>query len=255
MVTPLCCIAKTLPVAQLSCGGRFGGTCFTGKESDSESQLDYFGARYYNFNLGRFMSPDFRESGDDLDPVPYADFNDPQSLNLYGYGRNNPLSRVDETGHYSCDPDTWNSTTNTLTAGACHLDFSDYVQFFRTMTRTDAKNIATGIVHDTLSYFDNTKNCPNCSIGIMPWGMTGGLSGGSILKIIEQDGNAIHAVIETSKGPIDVMANMTKEGDKLVCSMEYMLAKAKNCPQAKSNRPPASWIAKRVFRRSRYEEA
>ena len=31
---------------------------FTGKERDSESGLDYFGARYYGSNMGRFMSPD-----------------------------------------------------------------------------------------------------------------------------------------------------------------------------------------------------
>ncbi|WP_213807872.1 RHS repeat-associated core domain-containing protein [Granulicella sp. dw_53] len=63
---------------------------FTGQERDSESQLDYFGARYYNFNLGRFMSPD----------TPFVDQNagDPQSWNLYSYGRNNPLSNVDPDG-------------------------------------------------------------------------------------------------------------------------------------------------------------
>jgi len=32
-------------------------------------------------------------------PVPYADLNDPQSLNLYAYVRNNPLSKVDPDGH------------------------------------------------------------------------------------------------------------------------------------------------------------
>jgi hypothetical protein len=31
--------------------------------------------------------------------VPYADFVDPQSLNLYSYVRNNPLSRFDPDGH------------------------------------------------------------------------------------------------------------------------------------------------------------
>lgn len=31
---------------------------FTGKERDSESGLDYFGARYYGSALGRFTSPD-----------------------------------------------------------------------------------------------------------------------------------------------------------------------------------------------------
>jgi RHS repeat-associated protein len=31
---------------------------FTGKERDAESGLDYFGARYYGSNMGRWMSPD-----------------------------------------------------------------------------------------------------------------------------------------------------------------------------------------------------
>jgi hypothetical protein len=31
--------------------------------------------------------------------VPYADLTDPQTLNLYSYVRNNPLSRADQDGH------------------------------------------------------------------------------------------------------------------------------------------------------------
>jgi len=68
----------------------------TGKERDTESGLDNFGARYYGSNIGRFMSPDW-----DSDPeaVPYADYENPQSLNLYGYVQNNPLSVTDSEGH------------------------------------------------------------------------------------------------------------------------------------------------------------
>ena len=35
---------------------------FTGKERDSESGLDNFGARYFVSSLGRFMSPDWSAS-------------------------------------------------------------------------------------------------------------------------------------------------------------------------------------------------
>ncbi len=69
---------------------------FTGKERDSESGNDYFEARYYSSSMGRFMSPDWSAK---QDPVPYAKLDDPQSLNLYAYVRNNPLSRVDLDGH------------------------------------------------------------------------------------------------------------------------------------------------------------
>ena len=57
-----------------------------------ESGLDYFGARYYSGAMGRFTSPD----GPLLDQTS----EDPQSWNLYGYVRNNPLAFVDPTGQY-----------------------------------------------------------------------------------------------------------------------------------------------------------
>jgi RHS repeat-associated protein len=67
---------------------------FTGKERDTESGNDYFGARYYASNMGRFMSPD--PAG------PWAaDVSDPQSWNFYAYARNNPLINVDFMG-YDC---------------------------------------------------------------------------------------------------------------------------------------------------------
>ena len=69
---------------------------YTGKERDSESGNDYFGARYYASSMGRFMSPDW---SDKAEPIPYADLTNPQTLNLYGYTGNNPLSRTDPDGH------------------------------------------------------------------------------------------------------------------------------------------------------------
>ena len=42
------------------------------------------------------MSPDWAAK---VSPVPYAKLDDPQSLHLYAYVRNNPLSRVDLDGH------------------------------------------------------------------------------------------------------------------------------------------------------------
>jgi len=69
---------------------------FTGKERDTESGNDYFDARYYASSLGRFLSPDWSAQAE---PVPYAKLDNPQSLNLYSYVMNNPLSRVDPDGH------------------------------------------------------------------------------------------------------------------------------------------------------------
>src|SRR5258708_398160 len=70
---------------------------FTGKERDDESGLDYFGARYYSNGLGRFITPDW--AGGKPSAVPYAEWIDPQSLNLYTYVRNLPTSKFDQDGH------------------------------------------------------------------------------------------------------------------------------------------------------------
>ncbi|HEV7220721.1 MAG TPA: RHS repeat-associated core domain-containing protein [Terriglobales bacterium] len=61
---------------------------FTGKERDTESGLDNFGARYDASTLGRFMSPD---------PLG-GHTEDPQTLNKYGYVRNSPTFLTDPTG-------------------------------------------------------------------------------------------------------------------------------------------------------------
>jgi RHS repeat-associated protein len=64
---------------------------FTGKERDAETELDYFGARYYGSKIGRFTT---------VDPVYTWNDNllDPQRWNRYAYGRNNPLRYVDPDG-------------------------------------------------------------------------------------------------------------------------------------------------------------
>jgi RHS repeat-associated protein len=61
---------------------------YTGKERDSESGLDNFGARYNSSQYGRFMSPD---------PLG-GHLTDPQTLNKYAYVRNNPINLTDPTG-------------------------------------------------------------------------------------------------------------------------------------------------------------
>ncbi len=62
---------------------------FTGKKSDDESGLIYFGARYYNPALGRFIT---------ADTIVQSPSN-PQTLNRYSYAGNNPVNHVDPDGH------------------------------------------------------------------------------------------------------------------------------------------------------------
>ncbi len=76
-----------------------GASRSTGKERDSESGNDYFDARYYSNTMGRFLSPDWASKLEGSNPVPYANLEYPQTLNLYSYAGNNPLSRTDPDGH------------------------------------------------------------------------------------------------------------------------------------------------------------
>ena len=87
--------SSTLGLSASLYDGRVGSRC-TGKERDTESGNDYFKARYYSSAMGRFMSPDWLAK---VAPVPYAKLDDPQSLNLYAYARNNPLIYIDANGH------------------------------------------------------------------------------------------------------------------------------------------------------------
>jgi len=82
-------------------GGNRGGTAFsalttkrfTGQYHEQGlpggEGLSYYGARWYDAQLGRFASPDII--------VPGA--GNPQALNRYAYTLNNPLRYTDPTGH------------------------------------------------------------------------------------------------------------------------------------------------------------
>jgi RHS repeat-associated protein len=63
---------------------------YTAKERDSETGLDYFGARYHGGRIARFTT---------VDPLHVqAARLDPQQWNRYAYARNNPLRFVDPDG-------------------------------------------------------------------------------------------------------------------------------------------------------------
>jgi len=76
---------------QLTSSGSFVNTHrFTGKEYEN-SGIYYFGARYYDPWLGRFLTPD---------PLGKFEPKDPRTINPYIYCSNNPLRYVDPTGKW-----------------------------------------------------------------------------------------------------------------------------------------------------------
>jgi RHS repeat-associated protein len=62
---------------------------YTGKKHDDATGLTYFGARYYDPRIGRFMA---------TDPVHFMESN-PVSFNRYAYVNNNPYKYVDPDGN------------------------------------------------------------------------------------------------------------------------------------------------------------
>jgi RHS repeat-associated protein len=69
---------------------------FEGKERDTETGNDDFGARYYSSRLGRWLSADWSSVPA---PVPYANLTNPQTLNLYAMVSDNPETFADLDGH------------------------------------------------------------------------------------------------------------------------------------------------------------
>ncbi len=114
---------------------------FTAKERDAETGMDYFGARYFSGPQGRFTSADWSEKPQ---PVPSADFSDPQTLNLYAYVRNNPLSGADPTGH--CGLDTCTSISEFLSSvpdrakGGLKFEANAVLEMFRVAPKFQASN-------------------------------------------------------------------------------------------------------------------
>jgi RHS repeat-associated protein len=199
---------------------------FTGKERDAESGNDYFGARYYSSSMGRFMSPDYNEDGDQIQPVPFANLEDPQGLNQYAYAGNNPLINIDPDGH-----------CGQATTGVRKDSNGKVIQTWSATDRSDCQNGLDEISRQKFEaaahkynpnnpvqkFFDQNRNAwwmgaisggcipaehPGGCIqsGVLPWGMVGTSSWG-MLSSAEQ--TAINGVM---KG----IANGTNKGKEFL---------------------------------------
>ena len=92
---------------------------FTQQERDVETGLDYFNARYYASNTGRFTSPDpyYPIIDAEKENVFKGYLRKPQNWNRYAYCINNPLNHIDPTGldwyvpkgQYGAQPEWFNA--------------------------------------------------------------------------------------------------------------------------------------------------
>jgi RHS repeat-associated protein len=100
---------------------------FTGYERDSETGVDFAGARYFGNLMGRFTSPD--------DFLNDTHVSDPQSWNLYVHARNNPLRYIDPDGKIKKDADG-----NVI----FDVDSTGTITFFENVPIRDADGNPTG---------------------------------------------------------------------------------------------------------------
>ncbi|MGH9477465.1 MAG: RHS repeat-associated core domain-containing protein, partial [Terriglobales bacterium] len=167
--------------AYLSQVGTYSNLHFTGKYRDGETGLDYFGARFYNAALGRFLTPDW---GDSPEAVPYADLSNPQSLNLYAYVQNNPVTDADTDGH--CWP--WCTALAGAAIGAVVGGVTEYPH--------------EAIAHHTLDTWNGDKILHAAAGGAVAGTAIGvaGPAGGEALALGETSAAAL-----ATGGPLSVM--------------------------------------------------
>ncbi|MFE6799894.1 RHS repeat-associated core domain-containing protein [Paenibacillus chitinolyticus] len=77
---------------------------YSGEYWDNTTKLQYLRARWYDPNLGRFINEDTYE----------GQLDNPLSLNLYTYVSNNPLTRIDPSGHSFINLDMSNERMQSL---------------------------------------------------------------------------------------------------------------------------------------------
>jgi RHS repeat-associated protein len=141
---------------------------YTEKPQSQSTGLYYYGARWYNSTLGRFLTRD-----------PNAGkLSNPQSLNLYTYVHNNPVGYVDRTGTADCV--AWNLST----WGGCLTDVSS-------ATVTFATTVAKPYVVGTIQVVNTVQN------GLQQAGnyVYQGLQVSS--QYIQQAGNYIYGGLQT----------------------------------------------------------
>ena len=161
---------------------------FTGKERDTESGLDNFGARYYASTMGRFVSPDWAANAT---AVPYANYGNPQSLNLYSYVRNNPTTTTDPDGHCCWE---WAAPVITWIATRQWGDSSE--------NQTEQQNTST-ITPAQAAALQNE----NFAVSIIMAGMVGGENEGLSEDLVGMEAN----LSESSAGATSELASRAQE--------------------------------------------
>ncbi|HLQ07362.1 MAG TPA: RHS repeat-associated core domain-containing protein [Nitrososphaerales archaeon] len=128
---------------------------YTGKIYDGSTGFYYFGARFYDPAMGRFITQD-SHAGTPQDPM---------SLNRYIYARDNPLKYVDPNGHDWWNPFTWTPAQAVLVGAVVALTIISAVQLGLDPA-TDALDLAA--VSEAASSFASAATMTGMAMTGMP---------------------------------------------------------------------------------------
>ncbi|MFJ6571052.1 RHS repeat-associated core domain-containing protein [Streptomyces sp. NPDC091292] len=104
---------------------------FLGKSVDASTGLTHVGAREYETENGRFISAD-----------PVIDFTDPQQINGYAYGNNNPVSMADPSGMKPDDCTYVGITCKPTGNGGWDVKAtSTYYSYYKPLTQSERKAV------------------------------------------------------------------------------------------------------------------
>ncbi len=112
---------------------------FTGKDLDEDTGLYYYNARWYDQEIGRFITEDTYQ----------GELNDPQTLNLYAYVFNNPLVLIDPTGNNALNTQyirEYLETTSNPTAEGCRAFIDKKILEERAPTLQEVSEVGLVVV-------------------------------------------------------------------------------------------------------------
>jgi RHS repeat-associated protein len=125
---------------------------YTGQELDKETDLYYYGQRYYNPNTGRFTQKDpvLKDGSIDANFLNkatkeelYEFLSNPQKLNEYSYVLNNPVKYVDPTGE--------TEVSALLTPKKTATQVAFWLGVINGRLRPTGRNISAGLLQHSLN--------------------------------------------------------------------------------------------------------
>ncbi len=171
----------------------------TRKERDNETNLDYFGERYFSSTLGRFTTPD--PLGGSIRA------SNPQTMNRYTYVLNNPLRYVDPNGLQ--EKDAWDQLTD-----AERKAIASKLQLKKGETARGAFNNLVTVSGDNTATAANVQSVQNFIA------QAGGLKNSETWQQI----SAITKVTPQGQAPLDINKGMLDSTGRQSSDLEITVA-------------------------------